>query len=60
MTTKTEMALTGPPAAVAGLTLAGVSLQDWVLIGTLVWLTMQIGWFCYKRVQEWRTGKDAE
>lgn len=46
-----------PPAAVAGLTLAGVSLQDTVLLATLIWITVQFGWFCYTRYKEWR---DAE
>ena len=27
----------GPPAAVAGLSLLGVSLQDWVLVVTLIY-----------------------
>lgn len=43
-----------PPAAIAALTLAGVSLQDWVLIGTLVWLSLQVGWFIYQRYKDFR------
>jgi hypothetical protein len=53
MSNKIEGAMSAPPAFVAGLSLAGVSLQDWVLIGTLMWLTLQISWFCYTRVREW-------
>lgn len=40
-----------PPMTVAGLTLAGVQLSDWVLIVTLVWLLLQIGDFIYKKVK---------
>lgn len=31
-----------PPAAVAGLSVLGVSLQDWVYIWTLVYIAIQI------------------
>lgn len=31
-----------PPITVAGLTFAGVQLQDWVYILTLIWLVVQI------------------
>lgn len=35
-----------PPVTVAGLTLAGIQLSDWVYIATLVWIMLQaIGWF---------------
>lgn len=41
MTTKTELATEAarisPPVAVTGLSLYGVSLQDWVLVVTLVY-----------------------
>lgn len=40
-----------PPATVAGLTLAGVQLSDWVLILTILWLCLQIGDFIYKKVK---------
>jgi hypothetical protein len=34
-----------PPVAVTGLSLAGVPLQDWVYVLTLIWLACQIvGW----------------
>lgn len=31
-----------PPITVAGLTVAGVELQDWVYILTIIWLVVQI------------------
>jgi C4-dicarboxylate transporter len=43
-----------PPATVAALTLAGVSLQDWVLMATLGWLGIQIAYFFYQRYKEWK------
>lgn len=52
-----EYALTSPAIGVAGLTMAGVTLQDWVYILTLVSLVLQIGWFLYKRIKEWRNGR---
>lgn len=51
-----EAALSAPPAAVAGLTLVGVSLQDWVMGVTLLWLAVQISWFAYQRYKDF-TGK---
>lgn len=41
-----------PPATVATMTLLGVSLENWVLILTLGWLTFQIIWFIYLRVSD--------
>lgn len=37
-----EAALAAPPVAVTGLTLMGVSLQDWVYIVTLIYLFLLI------------------
>lgn len=47
-----EGVMSAPPAAVAAVSLSGVSLQDWVLIATLVWLGLQVSWFCYNRIKE--------
>lgn len=49
-----------PPATVASLAIAGVSLQDWVLIVTLVWLAIQIGWWGYNRYKEIKNGRNGE
>lgn len=43
-----------PPMTVAGLTLAGVQLSDWVLIVTLIWLTLQIGGFIFDKYRQCR------
>lgn len=40
----------GPPVLVSGLTLAGLELNDWVLIATLVWIVLQIGWFVWSKM----------
>lgn len=48
-----------PPAAVAAVTLAGVSLQDWVLLATLGWIGMQISYFLYQRWKEWGPKHDS-
>jgi len=59
---KAEMAregvLSAPPALVAGLTLLGVSLQDWVLILTICWLLFQISYFIYQRYKDWNNDDD--
>ena len=56
MDNRTEMfregVLSAPPATIAALTLFSVSLQDWVLIATLGWLSMQILYFMYQRWKE--------
>lgn len=38
-----------PPVAVTGLSLAGVPLQDWVYIATLVWISIQAAVFLWDR-----------
>lgn len=55
-----EGAASLPPAAVAAVTLAGVSLQDWVLMATLGWIAMQISYFLYQRWKEFKIGKNIE
>jgi hypothetical protein len=40
-----------PPAAVTGLSLAGVTLNEWVMIATLIYTVMQIGWFIYSKTK---------
>ena len=46
MTNKTELAIEAtrlsPPVAVTGLSLAGISLQDWVLVATLVYTVVSL------------------
>lgn len=55
-----EALASAPPTSVAGLTLVGVGLQDWVLIVTLVWILLQMGYFTYKRYKEWSDGRNGE
>jgi len=49
-----------PPAIISSLAMAGVSLQDWVLLATLGWLGMQMAWFVYRRIKDFMNGKPTE
>ncbi len=40
----------GPPVIVSTMTLAGYSLNDWVLAATLVWIVVQMGWFIWSNI----------
>lgn len=44
-----EAAKAVPPVSVAGLTLAGVTLNDLVLLATLIYTLLQTGWFVYSK-----------
>lgn len=44
-----EAMLSSPPVTILGMSLAGISLQDWVCIATLGWLALQSGWFVYSK-----------
>jgi hypothetical protein len=52
--------LSAPPASVAVLSLANVSLQDWVLMATLAWIATQAGWFFIQRIREFKTKKGCK
>lgn len=39
-----------PPVTVTGFTLSGVTLNEWVLIATLVYTLLQMGWFIYDKI----------
>lgn len=49
-----------PPVTVAALTISGISLQDWVLMATLGWIAMQIGYFTYQRWKEFKISKHID
>lgn len=55
-----QAAASSPPIAIAGLTVAGVHLQDWVLIATLGWIGLQMAWFLYRRYKDFTSGKYTE
>lgn len=44
-----EVGRASPSLTVAGLSMAGVSLSDWVLLATLVYTLLQTGWFVYSK-----------
>jgi len=46
-----EAAKSAPPVTVAGLTVAGVSLNDLVLIATLGYIVLQAGFLLYRWVR---------
>jgi hypothetical protein len=46
-----EAAKSAPPVTVAGLTVAGVSLNDLVLIATLFYIVLQAGFLLYRWVR---------
>ena len=46
-----EAAKSAPPVTVAGLTVAGVSLNDVVLIATLFYIVLQAGFLAYRWVR---------
>lgn len=48
-----------PPVAAATAVVTGMTLQDWVLVLTLVYLVLQIGFLLFKWWREWRRAKIA-
>lgn len=53
-------AKSAPPVTVVGLSLGGVSLQDWVFILTCVYLVFQIGFLLWDRVFRKRAHHDSK
>ncbi len=50
------VAKSAPPVVVSGMTLAGYSLNDWVLAATLLWIAVQMGWFVWSNIIKPRLG----
>ena len=46
---KVDAVMASPPITVAGLTLGGITLQDWVYLLTIFHLLLLIGWFIYSK-----------
>lgn len=40
----------GPPVVVSTMSLAGYSLNDWVLVATLLWIAVQMVWFLWAKI----------
>lgn len=53
----TEATKASPPLTVVGLSLAGVSLQDWMLLLTIVYTVLQLGLLIRDRI--YRPYKEA-
>ncbi|EHK5438643.1 MULTISPECIES: hypothetical protein [Aeromonas] len=49
-TAATAAVKSAPPVVVSGMTLAGYSLNDWVLAATLLWIAVQMGWFIWSNI----------
>ena len=45
-----EASKSAPPVAVTGITMVGISLSDWVLIATLTYTFLQMGWFVWDKL----------
>lgn len=55
-----ETAKASPPITATALTLSGVSLSDLVLLATLVYTLLQLGWFIYdKFIKPRQAAKEA-
>lgn len=50
------VAKSAPPVVVSGMTLAGYSLNDWVLVATLIWIAVQLVWFVWSNIIRPRFG----
>lgn len=48
-----------PPVAVSALSVAGVSLQDWVLIATFVYIVLQAAHLAWKWYRDSRVPRDG-
>ncbi|MBV7468285.1 hypothetical protein [Aeromonas sp. sif0611] len=48
-----------PPVVASGMTLAGYSLNDWVLAATLMWIAVQMGWFIWSNIIKPRRQLDS-
>jgi hypothetical protein len=48
---------TAPAVAVTGVSIAGVALQDWVYLLTIVYLLLQIGVLIVGKVRKGRRGR---
>lgn len=49
-----------PPLTVAGASLLGVPLDDWIKWGTLIYLVVMIGHQCWKWWREWKKAKQED
>lgn len=52
----TEALKTAPPVSVAGATIAGATLSDWVLVLTALYTVLQLAYFLRVRYKEYKNG----
>ena len=45
-----ELSKAVPPVAVAGVTICGLTLEQWVYVTTILYTLAQFIWFIYKKV----------
>lgn len=51
-----EALKSAPSVSVAGATIVGVSLQEWVLVLTALYTALQLAYFMRKRYKEYKDG----
>ncbi|URY99293.1 class II holin [Escherichia phage 6948] len=49
-----------PPALVSGGYFLGISWDNWLVIMTLIYTVMQMGWFIYEKVQTIKKRRKAK
>lgn len=49
-----------PPVLVSGGYFLGISWDNWLVIMTLIYTVMQMGWFIYEKVQTIKKGRKAK
>lgn len=52
----TEALKSAPPVSIVGATVAGVSLEEWVLVLTALYTLLQLAYFLRKRYKEYKDG----
>jgi len=52
-----EAIKSAPPVAVAGFSIVGLSLQDWVYVATLVYTVLQVALLIRKFIKERNNGR---
>lgn len=58
MHTKLQTAASSVPLSATGLSLAGLSLQEWMYAATIGWIVVQLGFFLYDRIKKARADND--
>jgi len=52
----TEALKSAPPVSIAGATVLGASLEEWVLVLTALYTVLQLAYFIRRRYKEYKDG----